>query len=103
MQKQLFREDFFKKIKAMLLIFSIILLFVGVTIHFYIDGNTSSEIARNRCLIASACLTFCVVILEYYPEKHGIVSPVLLVICMISMGDIYASSDAYVMHEYALP
>ncbi|CAI2385084.1 unnamed protein product [Moneuplotes crassus] len=103
MQVKSFKNKFFQRIKFFCLVFSAALIIMGISIHVYMEDNSSSEIGRNRCIATGILLIVCVGILEYYPERHGIIAPAFLAMTFISLSDIYASSDRYVMHEYALP
>jgi hypothetical protein len=53
--------------------------------------------------MAAALLTISLIILEYYPERHTIIAPSFLTLGFLTVGNMYAASDAYVLHEYTLP
>ncbi|CAI2385935.1 unnamed protein product [Moneuplotes crassus] len=103
MQVKSFKNKFFKRIKLLCIAFALVMILMGISIHFFMEDAADSEIGRNRCIISGFMLIFCVGILQYYPEKHGIISPVFLVWTFICLSDIYKTSDRHVVHEYALP
>ncbi|CAI2380797.1 unnamed protein product [Moneuplotes crassus] len=103
MQVRYFRNDFFKKIKIFSFLFSILVTIIGICIHFYMEDNKTAGMGRNRCFISAFLTIATVFILHYFPERHGIIAPVMSVWLFICMSDFYESSDRFVMHEYALP
>jgi hypothetical protein len=53
--------------------------------------------------MAGLLLSISVIILQYYPERHAIIAPSFLTLGFLTVGNMYAASDAYVLHEYTLP
>jgi hypothetical protein len=42
------------------------------------DGDAGSEIGRNRCVMTGFFLIATVLILEYFPQRHGVMAPSFL-------------------------
>ncbi|CAI2383198.1 unnamed protein product [Moneuplotes crassus] len=98
-----FKNSFFQKIKFFIVVFSVVIVGVGIGIHFYMEDDPSTEIGRNRCLFSGLIMAMFYIILEYFPSYHGVICPAILIYGFICVSDIYKSSDRYLMHEYALP